>query len=198
VKIPCTNLTVICAKKCMEVIMKKIISIFMATFLVATMLVGCSNGNNVNTSSGLKDGATLSDIVDKIQSEIGIAMGSPVDDTVLKDIFGVNKEDIEEYAGQMSMVMTSSDTFLIVKAKEGKVEDVKAALEKRKETIIQGQYLPAEIEKANAGKIYINGNYVALMVLGDTMVEEGQDFDSAKAQEEIKKAEDIVNSFFNK
>jgi len=36
------------------------------------------------------------------------------------------------------------------------------------------------------------------MVLGDTMVEEGQDFDSAKAQEEIKKAEDIVNSFFNK
>ncbi len=178
--------------------MKKIISIFMATFLVATMLVGCSNGNNVNTSSGLKDGATLSDIVDKIQSEIGIAMGSPVDDTVLKDIFGVNKEDIEEYAGQMSMVMTSSDTFLIVKAKEGKVEDVKAALEKRKETIIQGQYLPAEIEKANAGKIYINGNYVALMVLGDTMVEEGQDFDSAKAQEEIKKAEDIVNSFFNK
>lgn len=178
--------------------MKKIISILMTILLVATMLVGCSNGNKEKESNGLKEGATLSDIVDKIQSDIGIAMGSPVDDTMLKDIFGVNKEDVEEYAGQMSMVMTSSDTFLIVKAKEGKVEDIKTALENRRETIIQGQYLPAEIEKANAGKVYTNGNYVALMVLGDTMVEDGEDFDSAKAQEEIKKAEDIVNSFFNK
>lgn len=178
--------------------MKKIISILLATFLTAAMLVGCSNGNKNEVSNGLKDGATLSDIVGKIESEMGIAMGSPVDDTILKDIFGINKEDVEEYAGQMSMVMTSSDTFLIVKAKEGKADAIKSALEARRETIIQGQYLPAEIEKANAGKVYTNGNYVALMVLGDTMVEDGQDFDSAKAQEEIKKAEDIVNSFFNK
>lgn len=177
--------------------MKKIISILMSILLVSTMLVGCSNGDKTNEAGGLKGDATLSDVNDKIVAEIGIAMPEAVNDTTLTDIFGVNKDNVEEYAGQMSMVMTSSDTFLIVKAKEGKVEDVKAALEARRETIIQAQYLPAEIEKANAGKVYVNGNYVALMVLGDTMVEDGQDFDSAKAQEEIKKAEDIVNSFFN-
>ena len=178
--------------------MKKIISILMAALTVAVIFTGCGAKNGGNAAGGLKDGASLSDIVDKIQSDIGIAMSSPVDDTVLKDIYGINKEDIEEYAGEMSMVMTSSDTFLIVKAKQEKAEAVKSALEKRRETIIQGQYLPAEIEKANAGKVYTNGNYIALMVLGNTMTEDGQDFDSAMAQTEIKKAEDIVKSFFSR
>ena len=178
--------------------MKKIISIILAACLVAAMLVGCSNTNNNKSSNELKEGATLSDIVEKIQSDIGITMASEIDDTLLKDIYGINKEDVEEYAGKMSMVMTSSDTFLIVKAKEGRVETIKSALEARRETIIESQYLPAEIEKANAGKVYTKGNYVALIVIGNTMVEEGEDFDSAKAQEEMAKAEDIVNSFFNK
>ncbi len=182
--------------------------------MTAVIFVGCSNddsngSDNTDQGSqtedqvteevveGLKEGTTLTDVLTKIQEDIGIAMGADIDDTILNDIIGISPEDVEQYAGQISMVMTSADTFIILEAKEGKVEDVKAALETRKQQIIDSAYTPSEIAKANAGIVYENGNYLALIVVGNTNVAEGEDFDSAKAKAEVEKAEEIVNSFFN-
>lgn len=173
--------------------MKKILTILMAVMLLCTALVGCSSNKDDAAAN-----VNLADVVAKVNEVTPIAMAQDIDDTLLTDIFAINADDVEEYAGKMSMVMTSSDTFIIVKAKEGKLEDVKSALEARLQILKDNQYLPAEMEKANAAKIWENGNYVALILVGNTMVEDGADFDATYAANEVKKAEDAVNSFFSK
>ena len=83
--------------------------------------------------------------------------------------------------------MPGVDDVVIVKAKEGKIEDVKAALEKRKEDRTAEQYLPDMISKAEAGKVVAKGDYAALLIVGDT---------TKDISEEIDKAEEIFLSFF--
>lgn len=173
--------------------MKKILSIILTLVLILSSLVGCSVKSDNNIT--LKEGITLQSIVDKINEDIGMSMSEPIDDTLLADIYEISKDDIVDYAGAMSMAMNSADTLIIVEAKKGKVNTIKKALEERQQTIINSQYLPAEIEKAKASKIYVKGNYVALIVVGDSTV---KDFNSEFAQSEISKAEEIINSFFEK
>lgn len=184
--------------------MKRIIGILIALMMMSMVFTGCSGGNDGNSAGSgngadeLKDGVSLNDIVKKIDEEMGIAMGSDVDDTTLTDIFNIDKNDVEEYAGKMSMVMNSADNFIAVKAKDGKADAIKEALEKRKESVMQQfeQYLPDQYVKAQSGKVLVKGDYVFLIILGDTVTEDGGEFDTDAADAAVKNAENIIGSFF--
>lgn len=175
----------------------RILTTLLALTIVATSFVACSapadnNGSSSTTSPGttLKSDASLEGIVTKINDEIGLQMPTPVDDTALTDFFHLSSDMVEEYYGLFAMVMTSSDNVVAVKATPGKVEDVKAALEKRKEDV-EGSfemYLPDQYEKAQTGKVIVKGDYVFLLILGD--YEKGLD-------NEMVKTEEIIDSFFN-
>lgn len=166
--------------------------------IAASSFVACSNtpaNNNASSSEAtqtisLKEGSTLEDIVNKINEDIGIQMASPIDETLLTDLFHISSDMIEEFSGLFAMVMVSSDNVLAVKAAPGKIEDVKAALEQRKTDVEESfaQYLPDQYEKAQAGKVLTKGDYAFLIIAGD--YEKGFD-------KEIEKAEEIINSFFN-
>ena len=153
--------------------MKRIFTAFLAA---ALLLTSAACGKKAPAAPTLKEGLTLKSVVDDIGNEIGITMPAEVDESILKDIVGIEPEDVEEYAGYVTMVMISADNLIAVKAKEGKVETVQKALAARQETVVKSfeQYLPSELDKAKAGKVITIGDYVFLVK--DNGIGMSQDF----------------------
>ncbi|MBC8545389.1 DUF4358 domain-containing protein [Clostridiaceae bacterium NSJ-31] len=165
----------------------------LAMFLAMTALLGIAAGCT-EKKTGLKDNdTTLQQIVDAVAEEMGdfyVQMPSKLDDETLENLYSIEPDSVEEYAGDFAVTMTSADNFVAVKAKEGKAESVRQALENRRAQLQQTfeQYLPGPLEIAKAGKVLVKGDYVFLIMLGDP--EKG-------ASNEIARAEAVVNRYFN-
>lgn len=90
---------------------------------------------------------------------------------MLEAQFGITADMYDDYFAEMPMISANVDTLLIIKAKDGKVEDVEAALEAYRDVQINGamQY-PKNIGVVQGSRIETIGNYVCFSQLGgDTM-----------------------------
>ncbi len=134
-------------------------------------------------------GSRIQDVVMKLGEELGITMPEKLDEAALKDVFGLDPSDIEEYYGEYSAVNTSADHIIGVKVKKGKVDTVRKALETRKEEVVKNfkEYLPDQYDKAQAGRIIEKGNYLFLVIAGDS--EKGYD-------NQLNRAEEIIGGYF--
>lgn len=82
-------------------------------------------------------GVDLQAIVDKINEEIGIAMPTEMDEEMLVQAFNLNADDFEQVAAVGTMINTKVNNVVVVKAKEGKADAVKASLEAKLEQLTQ-------------------------------------------------------------
>lgn len=134
-------------------------------------------------------GSRIQDVIMELEENLGITMPEKLDQQSLQEVFGLNPDDIEEYYGEYSAVNTSADHIIGIKVKDGKVDAVKSALESRKQEIVDNfeEYLPDQYDKAQAGKIIQKGNYLFLVIAGDS--EKGYD-------NEINRAQHIIDGYF--
>lgn len=134
-------------------------------------------------------GSRIQDVIMELGETLGITMPQKIDQASLQEVFGLKPSDIEEYYGEYSSVNTSADHIIGVKVKEGRVDAVRSALEKRKETVVENfkEYLPDQYDKAQAGKIIEKGNYLFLVIAGDST----KGYDS-----EMQRAEQIIDGYF--
>ena len=134
-------------------------------------------------------GSRIQDVIMELGETLGITMPQKIDQASLQEVFGLSPSDIEEYYGEYSSVNTSADHIIGVKVKEGRVDAVRSALEKRKETVVENfkEYLPDQYDKAQAGKIIEKGNYLFLVIAGDST--KGYD-------REMQRAEQIIDGYF--
>lgn len=169
--------------------MKRLYKLFTFCFILGACLFclcACTNGGSDGTT--LKEGITLTDIVDEIQAQIPLQMPEPVNDTTLVDLYYMDMANVETYAGVAAMTITSCDTVVAIKAVPGKIDPVVAALKHRQQDLIDSfsHYLPGQYQKAQAGSVIVRGDYAFLIILGneDTL------------NEDLNQAEDIINSYF--
>ena len=134
-------------------------------------------------------GSRIQDVIMELEENLGITMPEKLDQQSLQEVFGLNPDDIEEYYGEYSAVNTSADHIIGVKVKDGKVDEVKSALESHKQEIVDNfeEYLPDQYDKAQAGKIIQKGNYLFLVIAGDS--EKGYD-------SELHRAQHIIDGYF--
>lgn len=134
-------------------------------------------------------GSRIQDVIMELEENLGITMPEKLDQQSLQEVFGLNPDDIEEYYGEYSAVNTSADHIIGVKVKDGKVDEVKSALESHKQEIVDNfeEYLPDQYDKAQAGKIIQKGNYLFLVIAGDP--EKGYD-------SEMNRAQHIIDGYF--
>lgn len=165
-----------------------------------------SSSNSSSTSSGSSSTPTVTttytsteifDAIDKAFADkypdIGgviSSMPTDLDETAMKEKMGITTDMVEDYKGQIAGIMNNCDMLVVVKAKDGKVEDVKKALEKAKEDqIAQFETYPVmgNDKRLEASKVLVEGNYVALVMVGimPEGAEENMDF-----TEDVKIAED--------
>ena len=85
-------------------------------------------------------GSRIQDVIMELEENLGITMPEKLDQQSLQEVFGLNPDDIEEYYGEYSAVNTSADHIIGVKVKDGKVDEVKSALESHKQEIVDNDY----------------------------------------------------------
>ena len=109
-------------------------------------------------------------------------MPAEIDDTLMKDVFYIDPEkDVDEYYGQFAMVNVSADNLLAVKAKPEQKDAVIEAMGKRLKDVQASfaNYLPDQSEKAQKGRVVDRGNYVFLVILGESPETFDDDLDRA-------------------
>lgn len=109
----------------------------------------------------------LNSIKDSKENIFGALM--EVNDETLESQFNINKSDVKEYLIKVPMMITSSNSYIIIKPEDGKKDEVKekideymTKLEKQWETYLPEQY---ELVKNRLEKEY--GDYLIYIISSD-------------------------------
>lgn len=185
-------------------IKKLLIACFMAASLAAASLTGCSGSSSSNETSAQETVAdvSLDDVLNDIKEAYGenYVPDSAVDEQMLSDIIGLSPDLYESYVAEMPMISTFLETFIGVKAKEGKGEEAEKALNAYRDQLVNDtmQY-PMNVAKIQASQVIRHGDYVFFVMLGapsDEAMEEGDEEALKSAAENNQIAVDIIDGYF--
>ena len=121
---------------------KQLTAVIMAASLAFASLTGCSSPSAGKEPAGQETEAavnvSLDDVLNKIKEAYGEGYipNTPMDDQMLNDVIGLSPELCESYVAEMPMISTFVETFIGVKAKEGKGDDVEKALTEYRERLV--------------------------------------------------------------
>lgn len=149
--------------------MKKLAIIGMIALASMATLVGCGD-NQTQVESGnevVVVKAPLDTLLNEMVEAGAVRMPMPVDETLAKDAYKIDPEIVEEYAIAETGISPGPGLIVMVKAKEGQVDAVKANMEQLLEEKIGNAFYPQEQEAAEAAEVIVDGNYVALFILND-------------------------------
>lgn len=121
-----------------------------------------------------------------------------IDEATFQETYGLTTDMYEEFFAEESMVESSADALVIVKAKAGMAETVEKALNDYREKLVnEMESYPANSAKSNASRIEIYGSYVCFVQLGadiTDIMEQGEDVVITRCQEENEKALDAIRT----
>ncbi|MFI3325020.1 MAG: DUF4358 domain-containing protein [Clostridia bacterium] len=118
-----------------------------------------------------------------------------MDETEIEEKLGISSEFYDEIWVEGSTLEENPDIFVVVKAKDGKTEEVEKALESYKTSLSENTLYEANMDKINAGEVYTNGDYVFFMILGANTFEDDTDL-AERFKEETQKGLDAIKEFF--
>ena len=89
-----------------------------------------------------------------------------IDAETLETMYEISPDDYDEMIGKMPLMNIQASMYLVIKAKDGKVDDVKAKVESYAAKLEQiwESYLPEQYELVQKRKLNVVGNYVYLVV----------------------------------
>lgn len=188
---------------------KRILAFVLAAMMCTAAFTACSNnqqssgnGSNAPVEDSAKEEVVveLDDIVNAVKEAYGenYLPSMQYEEAMLSDVFGITMDDVDEWFAEGPMMSAHIDTFVVLKAKEGKVDTLAAELEAYLEQQKNDAFCyPNNLVRIQSGRVMTVGDYAIYMVLG------GYD-DSAESDEEIaafaeKMAQvgvDAVNALF--
>lgn len=173
--------------------MKKLVVMMMVSLI---LLSGCAKKETQYT------GEDLDAAVAAIKEAYGEFYGpaSMIDATMLEEIMKVKAEDVVVFYAEGPMFSMSVDTLIVVIAKDGKVEDVKKALEDYKYYLEHDAFnYPTNMAKVAASQVVVKGNLVAFVLLGkyDDRNEATDEQRATFAQEQVQLGVDALLDALN-
>lgn len=167
--------------------------------VVMLVMVGCTKEDKDQAE---EFNYTAQEILDKIKADMGDSYlpNTPLDEEMVKEILGIDLSLVEEYVAEIPMISINPDKVIILKAKEGKADEILPLLEAAKTNMIENTFTyPQNAEKVQATKLVHHGDYFGLLMLGDSdNMEEDPDARLEYAEKEVQKAVDAFNSMFTK
>lgn len=120
-----------------------------------------------------------------------------LDAEMLSSLCGISADMYDDFLAEMPMMSAHIDTMIIIKAKDGQVEAVEAALNTYRDSLVANSLYPSHVAKSQASRIEVFGNYVCFILLGgDTSAveEQGDEAIITYCQEENEKALDAIRT----
>lgn len=158
--------------------MKKTVLVLTA----ALLLTGCAKKNNpapettpsmtptmTPSASEQPDTATgLAAILNAVKNneKFELPMGMDVDEIMLSEVYGLSSEQVKDFAILMPAMNVHATEIILIEAQDGKLDEVKKALDTRMENIEQtwSTYLPAQYELVKNRKTVEKGNTLAIII----------------------------------
>lgn len=185
-------------------IKKQLMACLMAASLAAAALTGCSGSHSSNETAAQESVANVS--LEDILSDVKKAYGdqyvpdSAIDEQMLSDIIGLSPDLYESYVAEMPMISTFVETFIGVKAKEGKGEEAEKVLNAYREQLVSDTFqYPMNVSKIQASQVIRHGDYVFFVMLGapsDEAMEAGDEEALKSASENNQIAVDVIDGYF--
>ena len=182
--------------------MKRISSIVLA-IVMALALVACSNNtNNNNNSNGAKEvNMTAQEVLDSIKKSLGDSFDCDVteDEARKSDYWGLDMTKVESWAAMSnSNSSLNPSSAVILKVQEGYAQDAAALLQSGYEQVLSySRMYNMDLQKVLQARLFVNGNYVALLILGAQGDWEASDEDQAKfAADEAAKVDAAWSGIF--
>ncbi len=182
--------------------MKRISSIVLA-IVMALALAACSNNtNNNNNSNGDKEvNMTAQEVLDSIKKSLGDSFDCDVteDESRMSGYWGLDMTKVESWAAMInSNSSLNPSSAVILKVQEGYAQDAAALLQSGYEQVLSySRMYNMDLQKVLQARLFVNGNYVALLILGAQGDWEASDEDQAKfAADEAAKVDAAWSGIF--
>ena len=179
--------------------MKHILTFFLALTMVLS-LAAC--GGKADDNKGKTEVTmTAQEIMDTLKEKLGDSFGCDVAETEdnISGYWGLDMGQVESWASMSnSNSAVNSSYAVIVKVKEGYAQDAAALLQTGYEQILSySRMYNMDLQKVLQARLFVNGNYVALLILGAQGDWEASDEVQAKfAAEEAAKADEAWSGIF--
>ena len=187
---------------------KRILALMLAAMMCAASFTACSNNSssqeggstNAPVEETIKKDVSLDEIVSAVKEAYGENYGAamPLDAQMISDIIGINMDDVEESFAEFPMMSAHIDTFIVLKAKEGKIDSVFEQLNLYRENQLNDTMCyPSNALRVQGSQIMKVGNYAIYMMLGaHAEVDAAEDAAVKFAQEQGQIGVDAVNALF--
>ena len=180
--------------------MKRILTFFLALTMVLS-LAAC--GGKADDNKGKTEVTmTAQEIMDTLKEKLGDSFGCDVAETEdnISGYWGLDMGQVESWASMSnSNSAVNSSYAVIVKVKDGYAQDAAALLQTGYEQILSySRMYNMDLQKVLQARLFVNGNYAALLILGAQGDWEASDEVQAKfAAEEAAKADAVWSGIFD-
>ena len=180
--------------------MKKLAAVILALALTAGLLAGCTQASDGESAAPVELPG-LTEVYDAVKAAYGedYLPSMAIDEDTLCDMLGLEKDSIAEFFGELPMISTHVDTFIGIRAAEGKGDEVEEAMNSYRDAQVSNtmQY-PMNQAKVQASKVVRHGDDVYFVMLGkindnmDASEEDGAKF----AEEQVKIGTDAIDAMY--
>ena len=182
--------------------MKRILT-FILALTMALSLVACGSkaDDNKKNDNNTEVTMTAQEIMDILKEKLGDSFDCDTAETEdrMSGYWGLDMSKVESWAAMSnSNSSLNPSTAVIVKVQDGYAQDAAALLQSGYEQMLSySRMYNMDLQKVLQARLFVNGNYVALLILGAEGDWEASDEEQAKfAAEEAAKVDEVWSGIF--
>ena len=189
--------------------MKKILAFILAAFMLLAAVACTANTTPTDPKSDTTDNntdvpavtMTAQEILDSLKKSLGSSWASDTAETEdrMSGYYGLDMSQIESWAAESnSMSSLNMDCAVVLQVKDGYAEDAAKLLQRSYEqTLSYARMYDMDLQRVLQARLFVDGNYVALLIEGEQGDWEASDEDQAKfAADEAAKVDSAWSAIF--
>ena len=179
---------------------KKVTALLLALMMVLSLAAcGGKQDNNKNDPAPAAD-MTAQQVLDTLKEKLGDSYGCDLaeDEDRMTNYYGLDLSQIDSWAAESSENSAlDASTAVVLKVKDGYAQDAAAALQTSYDQVLDySKMYSMNLPMVQQARLFVNGNYVALLILGQ-LPEDDNTADEAKlAQDEAAKVDAAWQELF--
>lgn len=178
---------------------KKVTALLLALMMVLSLAAcGGKQDNNKNDPAPAAD-MTAQQVLDTLKEKLGDSYGCDLaeDEDRMTNYYGLDLSQIDSWAAESSENSAlDASTAVVLKVKDGYDQDAAAALQTSYDQVLDySKMYSMNLPMVQQARLFVNGNYVALLILGQ--LPDDNTADEAKlAQDEAAKVDAAWQELF--